>query len=278
MISRERFGIVAKLIETFGFRSGLSIYSKRVTQRLRSDSARWQPTEVTIGQSLHPIGLRIGTSDWEVFWQVFVDDEYRQPSQPHAQQLQRYYESILAQSCTPAIIDCGANIGLASIWYATQFPKAIIVAVEPQADNFALLTKNAARFDNIHCINAGISDQRGRLDMANDGDEPWTWTTSHNETGSIDATTIDDCLATVKDAMSLVVKVDIEGFETELFRSNTSWTQKTPLIVAETHDWLLPWQSTGHIVYSALTREGPRDYLHRGENVFCYSKALLQNA
>jgi len=55
------------------------------------------------------------------------------------------------------IVDIGANIGIASIYYATIFPSAKIYAFEPEPNNFKLLQKNIAGYANIkpYCIALG---------------------------------------------------------------------------------------------------------------------------
>jgi hypothetical protein len=69
---------------------------------------------------------------------------------------------------------------------------------------------------------------------------------------------------------ALIVKVDIEGYETSLFRSNTAWAAQTPLVVFEMHDWLFHWRGTGDAIFRRLTQR-PRDYLVRGENIFSFA-------
>src|SRR5215475_12556495 len=40
------------------------------------------------------------------------------------------------------IVDAGANIGMASIYFARRYPGAKIFAIEPETSNFAILLKN----------------------------------------------------------------------------------------------------------------------------------------
>ena len=48
------------------------------------------------------------------------------------------------------VLDAGANIGLASRVAAALWPAALIVALEPDPANFALLQQNTAAYPNIH--------------------------------------------------------------------------------------------------------------------------------
>ncbi|HEY2132214.1 MAG TPA: FkbM family methyltransferase, partial [Acetobacteraceae bacterium] len=174
----------------------------------------------------------------------------------------------------PVIIDCGANIGIASIWYAQRYPRARIIAVEPEPENFRILTMNAANFPNITVVQGGISDRQTRLSLSNVGDAPWAWETKEsNETGEIATFTIPGLLDTVPNGRPLIVKIDIEGFEVALFRSNLDWPREIPLIVFESHDRLFAWRGTFHAIAAALVGT-PRDYIQKGENTFAYSHTL----
>ena len=172
------------------------------------------------------------------------------------------------------IVDCGANIGLSALWFAHRFPDAIVVAVEPEPDNFALLTRNAAPYPNIRPVRAAISDRLTRVSLANGGIDPWSWATTEQADGVCETTTVADLLAGIADASPLIMKIDIEGAEVDLFRSHADWMDETPLIVFEDHDWLFPGRGT----FAAVLRQlmaSPRDYLRAGENTFAFSHALL---
>jgi FkbM family methyltransferase len=224
---------------------------------------------------LHPVFLRPGTSDLNVYAHIFVSRGYAFPRKVYEQAVRGFYEDLLRRSATPLIIDCGANIGLSSIWYAQQFPQAKIIAIEPEPENFRILSMNAAEYPNIQPMQGGISDRETRLALANVGDAPWAWETVENDTGPIRSYSIPALLAMQPARTTLMlVKVDIEGGEVALFRSNVDWVLDTPVIVFEAHDWLFQWRGTFHAVASALTRM-PRDYVQQGENTFSFSHAAL---
>jgi hypothetical protein len=39
-----------------------------------------------------------------------------------------------------------------------------------------------------------------------------------------------------------IIKIDIEGFEKDLFSSETSWLSEATVVIIELHDWMLPGQ------------------------------------
>jgi hypothetical protein len=75
--------------------------------------------------------------------------------------------------------------------------------------------------------------------------------------------------------LPLIVKIDIEGGEIELFRSNVEWIEQTPLIVFELHDWQGGSRGAGHSVFSRLSTH-PRDYMLRADNMFSFAHSLAQ--
>jgi FkbM family methyltransferase len=230
-----------------------------------------KPIQLFIRDAPQPIWLRKGTSDFDVMEQVFVHREYDFTGWPsHHAMIQRAYAELLGAGKVPVVVDCGANIGFASIWFALRYPRAIVYAVEPEQRNFAMLSRNVATYANIMPIQAGISDRVTRVSLRNPQDEPWACQTEEVENGDIETVTIPDLLARAPNSAPLIAKIDIEGYETSLFRSNTAWADRTPLVVFEMHDWLFAWRGTGDATLRCLTRH-PRDYLIRGENVFAFA-------
>ena len=75
----------------------------------------------------------------------------------------------------PVILDCGANIGLATLFFKWLYPQAVIYAFEPDIDTFALLKRNveANSLTAVHLYNVALSDKAGtaefHVDHANPG-------------------------------------------------------------------------------------------------------------
>jgi hypothetical protein len=66
-----------------------------------------------------------------------------------------------------------------------------------------------------------------------------------------------------------IVKVDIEGGESRLFRSETAWVRAPALIVMEPHDWLYPGEGTTRNFRRSIA-DLIIDVVVRGENIFCF--------
>ncbi|CAI5505836.1 unnamed protein product [Closterium sp. Naga37s-1] len=71
--------------------------------------------------------------------------------------------SLLPRFRPAAILDAGANIGLASLVFAMRFPDALIVAVEPAPNNFALLQRNLKHLPQILPVNAALWSHDSRI-------------------------------------------------------------------------------------------------------------------
>lgn len=243
--------------------------------KLASRQGRSATSEIRPRGSTTPLHIRPLTSDWPVCVDILLRSEYSIPNPRYEERLVARARKLRAGGKIPVIVDCGANIGISAIWFANHFPEATVVAVEPEPANHELLLRNTADFPNIVAIRAAVSDHHGRVSLTNDGGEAWGWATREAADGEVETVTVSDLLARVPDGAPLIVKIDIEGGEVDLFRSATEWTRETPLIVFEDHDWMLPGSGTFAAVMKHLVAE-PRDYFRRGENTFAFSHTLLE--
>lgn len=227
--------------------------------------------EMQIPTLPYPIRFRPATTDWIIMEQIFIDQAFSLTQWPeHERAIRARYESIIARGLIPVIMDCGAHIGLATLWFAVKFPGARIFAIEPASENFEILRWNVKPYPNIKPIQAAIWDHETQVRLVNAGGEPWAWETREHNSGEMRTVTVPSLLDREPDSVPLVIKIDIEGSEIEMFRSNLAWIEKTPLIIIELHDWQGGWRGTGHAVFSSLSTH-PRDYIQRGEHMFSFA-------
>jgi FkbM family methyltransferase len=233
--------------------------------------------EMQIPTLPHPIRFRPATTDWIIMEQIYIDQTFSLTQWPeHERAVRGCYESAIARGLIPVIMDCGAHIGLATLWFAEQFPGARIFAIEPAPENFEILCWNVRAYPNIKPINAAIWDRETQVRLANAGGEPWAWETREHSSGEMRTVTVSSLLNREPDSVPLLIKIDIEGSEIEMFRSNLAWIEKTPLIIIELHDWQGGWRGTGHAVFSRLSTH-PRDYMQRGEHMFSFAHPTPSN-
>ncbi len=220
--------------------------------------------------------IRPRGSDLDVVLQIFFARDYDLSwCMPYKLHLQTLCDRIIEDGNTPLIIDAGANIGASTLWFALNFPDCRIFAVEPDHGNFAVLEKNVGAYPNITLFNAGLWDRPANLSIVSESDNSWGRRIEEQagDKRVVPSVTIPDLLAKDDRIRPIIVKIDIEGAETALLRSNTDWVDDIPLLIFEPHDnlwhWLGTWQGTGHAFFSALARR-KHEYLFRGENVFAF--------
>ena len=64
--------------------------------------------------------------------------------------------SLLAPEKVRVILDCGANIGITSLFFAARHPNARIYSIEPDPNNFVLLERNTRQEPRISPICGAI--------------------------------------------------------------------------------------------------------------------------
>lgn len=64
------------------------------------------------------------------------------------------------------ILDIGANIGIASIYFASRFPKAAVHAFEPVAENFSLLERNTLGYQQVKAYHVALGEKAGPVEIA----------------------------------------------------------------------------------------------------------------
>jgi len=215
-------------------------------------------------------------ADLFAVWQCFYKSQYELPRPrwhpaAHRDALQRKYQAIVARHKTPLIIDCGAYIGVSSLWFAARFPQARIVAIEPAPDNARLLRQNA-QGHQIEVIEAGVGAEEEMLALVDSGNGTMGYRTIGAPEAICQVPIVP--LRTVlagnpePEYEPLILKVDIEGSEKPLFAS-TRWEDldRFPVIILEEHDFMMPGLSTGSTFFEYHARR-ERDFLFVHENVF----------
>jgi FkbM family methyltransferase len=217
--------------------------------------------------------LREGTSDWFTFKQIFLDEDYDLRPLSRYRELKALYASIASKG-TPLIVDLGGNIGMSALYFGLVWPKARVVAVEPDEGNFKALSRNMAARPGLEAIHAGISSRPTRLSLSNRAAGENAVRTGPADGGAstavVEGITVPQILdkhAGPGGSEPFILKIDIEGAEADLFSSNVEWIDRFPLIIIELHDWLYPGERTSSNFLRAISQLD-RDFLHIGENIF----------
>jgi hypothetical protein len=106
----------------------------------------WVTGAATIPVNIPGVGLiyvRLGDSDLLVVRQIFKSREYDIGTHvPAVELLNARYQAILSAGHKPVVVDAGANIGAAALWFCTKYSNAAVVAVEPEPGNVMVLERN----------------------------------------------------------------------------------------------------------------------------------------
>jgi FkbM family methyltransferase len=84
---------------------------------------------------------------------------------------QNYY--FLAKDNTPVILDCGANVGMASLYFKWLYPRSRVQAFEPDPATFQLLKRNITQNNlDIEMHNCALWDRDTDVDFFVDSNSP----------------------------------------------------------------------------------------------------------
>jgi FkbM family methyltransferase len=212
--------------------------------------------------------------DWCTLVQIFYDNDYGFEKFVRLNEVDDLYGDIINSGETPLILDCGANIGLATRFFSVTYEKSKIFCIEPDRENIRQARINNSEANVIFYEAAvGNIDMRGRT--IDPGLGNWGYRIEGDENGDIEIysinTLIKDCQQ--KNLRPFMVKIDIEGFERLLFSSNTQWMEEFPILIIELHDRMLP-NTANSINFLKEISKLNRDFLYHGENIFSLSIPL----
>jgi FkbM family methyltransferase len=114
--------------------------------------AGWNPTKRRL---FHCGGFRLMSSHprsfYTTFKEIFIDECY-------------YFENLPDR---PMIVDCGANIGMATCFFKRLRPNAYVWAIEPSPGTVELLKENlrSNRIEGVRVIAAALSDREGQASL-----------------------------------------------------------------------------------------------------------------
>ena len=220
--------------------------------------------------------VRTKGSDLEIIFQIFLKRDYDLSTfAPYQSHIFETCNRICKEGNVPLIIDAGANIGASTLWFAVNFPDCQVYAIEPDPGNFDTLKRNAESHARVRLFHAGLWDRPTSLAVTDECDLSWgrRFEEKPGSTLGIPSITIPELLAANRRLRPVIIKIDIEGAEVNLMRSNNNWVDDVPLMIFEAHDnlwhWLGTWKGSSHAFFSTLVRQ-KREYLTRGENVFAF--------
>jgi FkbM family methyltransferase len=135
-----------------------------------------------------------------------------------------------------SVLDLGANIGLTMAHLAALCPAARIVGVELDPDNVALARRNVERWrDRCEVVEAAVwhADEPLRYHIARGAECGAVLSPSGGKTAQ--GLSLNSLLDRLRWDRVDFVKMDIEGAEREVLRSNAEWALRVRSIKVEAH-------------------------------------------
>ena len=193
---------------------------------LRRPGERWHALRLRV-DGIQPQVVVSDYGELEVMRDILLDEDY----------------SLGALPPPRLILDVGANIGLAALYFRAQYPDAEIVAIEPDPASFAKLEHNVGTDARIRPVNAAVAAEPGELLLVRPAG--YSIASSLKRTGtdrdayaSVRAETLDGLCDELGVSRIDLVKLDVEGAELEALRG-FSRRHDVPVIIGEAHPELL---------------------------------------
>ncbi|HMK29364.1 MAG TPA: FkbM family methyltransferase [Terriglobales bacterium] len=156
----------------------------------------------------------------------------------------------------PFIIDGGANIGLSVLYFKQLFPESRIIAFEPDPQIFQVLRRNVCEsgYDNVQLHSCALWSNSGSGSFVREG----SWGGRLSLSGESGHTSVPFVrLRDYLDSPVAMLKLDIEGAETEVLRDCAALLYKVSNLFVEYHSFFEVPQ-TLHILLGLLSEAGFR--------------------
>lgn len=164
--------------------------------------------------------MRTYMGDIDIFYEIFWKKIYSIPK-----------DKI---SNPKVIVDLGAHIGFTSIFYSLEYPSAKIFSVEASKRNYEVFNFNTKDFKNIKGTHKAIYSKDGFINFNEDG--VLSYNTKINKTGTpIECISMQTLMEQNEIKKIDLLKIDIEGAESEILRVNNNWLAEVENIIIELH-------------------------------------------
>ncbi len=203
-------------------------------------------------------------------FEIFGEESYCLTKLKKWKKINKKYKNILEKKLKPLIIDCGSNIGCSTEYFYRIFSEAKFLSLEPNYECINFSKQNISPSDVV-LINKAVSSEHQNLFIDLDKDDSRASKISKKQGIEIESISINSLINEHKLYTPFIIKIDIEGFENDLFSKNYEWINSFDVLIIEIHDWMLPGRSNSYNFFKAIAEnmniDSKRDIIISGENL-----------
>jgi len=161
-------------------------------------------------------------------------------------------------------VDCGANIGLATLYWKKRYPRAEVVAVEADPAIYAYLVDNLARsgVTGVRALNQAVWHSAGELVFASQGADGGRLIGDASATSArtirVPAVPLHELLG---DGPVDLLKMDIEGAECDVLAGQDAALARVKRVFVEYHSYVKNPQRLDELL-ALFRRSGFRVQIH----------------
>jgi len=210
-----------------GFRAWLML-----RRAIKGKNGPGVPVQLSFRSLRYPIFVRPGTEDVNMIINDIIREEYGQFETEH--------DPIW-------VIDAGAYIGDTSAYFLSRFPKAKVIALEPNPPTYEMASQNLKPYaERAVLLKMGLSESQQTLKFGGSFGGA-----SIQETGiEIECTSIPALLERYSIPRVSILKMDIEGAEKMVFLTNPeAWLDRIDMMMIEIHG-----KDIEEIIFSVLKK------------------------
>jgi len=168
-----------------------------------------------------PFYFHHGRAFYDTYKEIFEQDIYK----------------FQALNDTPLIIDCGSNIGLSLLFFSKQYPKAKIIAFEPDNSVLPFLKKNIeeSRLTQVELYEKAVWDAVTELKFYTDNGMGGRVETAYKNQEAVTIKTV-----RLRDFLQepiAMLKMDIEGAEYSVLKDCTNVLHNVSCLFVEYHSF-----------------------------------------